>query len=45
MKSYVVDWCENCQTKYSVNYETYKTIILTGNSQCYHQYIKNKNKK
>ena len=42
MKTYVVDWCENCQTKYSVDYEKYKTSTLTGNYVCYHQFIKKK---
>lgn len=43
--SYIVDWCDSCQIQYPLDYEKYKSIILTGNSQCYHQYIKNKNKK
>ena len=42
MKTYVVDWCENCQTKYSVDYEAYKTKVLTGDNICYHQFIKKK---
>ena len=42
MKHYKIDWCADCQKKYSVDYEAYKTKILTGNSQCYHQFIKKK---
>ena len=43
MKKYVIDWCNECQTKYSVDYEKFKTTTLTGNYVCYHQFIKNKN--
>ena len=43
MKTYVVDWCENCKKQYSLDYENYKTKVLTGDNICYHQFIKKKN--
>ena len=28
MKHYKIDWCADCQKKYSVDYEAYKTKVL-----------------
>ena len=42
MKHYKIDWCADCQKKYSIDYETYKTKVLTGDNICYHQFIKKK---